>query len=240
MNKFFKRNSETCSDTSSIYSNIFKSRKKDSITFLNKLSNDETYFYERRSGILEKKFFNRVIFDYELYIILMLNKIKLDIVPEILDISDISYISDISDINDINDISDIHYTSSGIVYDVNNMISLREVFKRNINFHYLINELLTFLKVIQYSKLLIGNLNIDTIYVKNDENLKFYIIDFSKTNFSDKILDLDFQSLYISLNENNIVSQKNLSYFNQEFSRYTDKRLSKQSFLENIIELYNT
>jgi hypothetical protein len=214
----FKRSSD--SDTSSIYSNIFKS-KKNSITFLNRFS--DQFFYEKKECILDKTFFNRALFDYELYIILMLNKIKLtSIVPEILDISDTKI--------------------SRIVYNINGMISLRDAFEKNsINFHYLINELLTFLKMIQYSKLLIGNLNIDTIYVKQQNSkLEFYIIDFSKANFSDRILDLDFQSLYISLNENNVVSQKNLNYFDQEFSRYTSKRLSKESFAESIIELYNT
>lgn len=227
----FKRSSsDSNSETSSIYSNIFKTKKKeDSITFLNRFSNDS--MYEKRNCILDKTFFNRTLFDYELYIILMLNKMKLtSIVPEILDISDSG--------------------PSRIVYNINGMISLREAFEKNsINFHYLINELLTFLKMIQYSKLLIGNLNIDTIYVggfarlndkQQNSKLEFYIIDFSKANFSDRILDLDFQSLYISLNENNVISQKNLNYFDQEFSRYTNKRLSKESFAESIIELYNT
>jgi hypothetical protein len=214
----FKRNSETSSETSSIYSNIFRT-KKDSITFLNRFSNDS--MYEKRDCILDKTFFNRTLFDYELYIILMLNKMKLtSIVPEILEISDSG--------------------PSRIIYDINGMNSLREAFEKNsINFHYLINELLTFLKMIQHSKLLIGNLNIDTIYVREKSKLEFYIIDFSKANFTDRILDLDFQSLYISLNENNVVSQKNLNYFDQEFSRYTNKRLSKESFAESIIELYN-
>lgn len=220
----FKRNSDTSSETSSIYSNIFKSKKKEDILFLNKFSDES--FYEKRNGILEKTFFNRSLFDYELYIVLMLNKIKLtNIVPEILEISD------------------TYKRPSRIAYNINEMISLRDAFEKNsINFHYIINELLTFLKMIQHSKLLIGNLNIDTIYVKQHDKrkLEFYIIDFSKANFTDRILDLDFQSLYISLNKNNIVSQKNLNYFDQEFSRYTNKRLSKESFTESIINLYNT
>jgi hypothetical protein len=220
----FKRISDTNSDTSSIYSNIFKSKKENFTTFLNRFS--DQFFYEKRNSTLEKTFFNRALFDFELYILLILDKIKLKIVPEILEISDPKI--------------------SRIVYNINEMISLREIFEKNtINFHYLINELLTFLKMIQYSKLLIGNLNIDTIYVKENSKLEFYIIDFSKANFTDKILDLDFQSLYISLNEGvsaplRRLSQKNLNYFDQEFSRYTNKRLSKESFAENIIELYNT
>lgn len=215
----FKRNSDTTSETSSIYSNIFKS-KKDSITFLNRFS--DQFSYEKKNDNLEKIFFNRALFDYELYILLMLDKIQLNIVPEILEIGDLN--------------------PSKIIYNISDMISLRETFEKNtINFHYLINELLSFLKMIQHSKLLIGNLNIDTIYVKQNSKLEFHIIDFSKANFTDRILDLDFQSLYISLNENtkHIVSQKNLNYFDKEFSRYTNKRLSKESLVENIIELYN-
>jgi len=215
----FKISSDTTSETSSIYSNIFKS-KKDSITFLNRFS--DQFCYEKKNYTLEKIFFNREIFDYELYILLMLNKIKLKIVPEILEISD--------------------FNPSKIIYNISDMISLRETFKKNtINFHYLINELLSFLKMIQHSKLLISNLNIDTIYVKQNTKLEFYIIDFSKANFTERILDLDFQLLYISLNENteHIISQKNLNYFDKEFSRYTNKRLSKELLVENIIELYN-
>lgn len=222
----FKRSSsDSHSETSSIYSNIFKTKKKDSIIFLNRFSDES--FYEKRNDVLDKTFFNRALFDYELYIILMLNKIKLtNIIPEILEISDSKI--------------------SRIVYNINGMISLREAFeKKSINFHYLINELLTFLKMIQHSKLLIGNLNIDTIYVRENSKLEFYIIDFSKSNFTERILDLDFQSLYISLNEGvsaplRRVSQKNLNYFDQEFNRYINKRLSKESFAESIIELYNT
>ena len=208
------------SDTNSIYSNIFTSKKKDktSIAFLNTIQND--FFYEKNGDTLEKVFFSRELFDFELYIMLMLIEIKLNIIPEILEISDLPN------------------TSSNIKYDIENMISLREAFKV-INFHYLVNELLSFLKVIQSSKLLIGNLNIDTIYVKKS-NLTFYIIDFSKCIFTDRILDLDFQSLYISLNENNNISQNKLNYFNEEFTRYTDKRLSKESFIKNIIDLYTT
>mgnify|MGYP000409100308 CR=1 FL=1 len=227
--QFFKKNSDKnsdkTSDTSSEISNIFKS--KNSLTFLNRFS-DSTSFYEKKNNMLEKTFFNRALFDYELYIILMLHKINLaiHIVPEILEISDSS-----------------DNNHSRIIYKVNNMVSLREAFeKKSINFHYLVNELLTFLKMIQYSKLLIGNLNIDTIYIeqKSKLELRFYIIDFSKANFSDRILDLDFQSLYISLNENNIVSQKNLNFFDKEFNRYSSKIYSKESFTDSIIELYNT
>ena len=214
---FKKRNSDTSSETSSIYSNIFRSKKEiTSITFLNRYSDES--FYEKIDKMLEKTFFNRALFDYELYILLMLDKIKLNIVPEILHISDSK---------------SFNRDSSKIMYNINEMISLREAFEKNsINFHYLINELLTFLKMIQNSKLLIGNLNIDTIYVKNTNKLVFYIIDFSKANFTDKILDLDFQSLYISLNEGvssplQRVNQNNLNYFNQEFNIYTNKRLSK-------------
>lgn len=215
----FKRTSDTTSETSSIYSNIFKS-KKDSITFLNRFS--DQFFYENKNDKLEKIFFNRELFDYELYILLMLDKIKLNIVPEILEIND--------------------FNPSKIIYNISDKISLRETFEKNtINFHYLINELLSFLKMIQHSKLLIGNLNIDTIYVGvQNSKLEFRIIDFSKANFTERILDLDFQLLYISLNENTRhITQKNLNYFDKEFSRYTDKRLSKESLVENIIELYN-
>lgn len=229
MNYIFKKNCDNNSETSSIYSNIFKSKKKDSIVFLNRYSNQ--FFYEKKYNVLEKTFFNRALFDYELHTLLMLNNIKLtSIVPEILDISDSK---------------STNKSPSRIVYNINGLISLREAFEKNsINFHYLINELLTFLKMIQHSKLLIGNLNIDTIYIRQNVNrnskLKFNIIDFSKANFTDNCLDLDFQSLYISLNEHSeLVSQKNLNYFDQEFDRYTSKRLSKESFTESIIELYN-
>jgi hypothetical protein len=132
----FKRSSDSNSETSSVYSNIFKTKKTEPM-FLNRFS--DQFFYEKRNSILDKTFFNRALFDYELYIILMLNKMKLtSIIPEILDIRD------------------AYKDQSQITYNIEGMISLREAFEKNtINFHYLINELLTFLKMIQHSKLLI-------------------------------------------------------------------------------------
>lgn len=221
MSKLFKRNSNTSSSSIySIYSNIFKSKNiTDSILFLNKISDE--FKYDKNDDLLNKTFFDKSIFDHELYIILMLSKNKLNIVPEILDI-----------------VYNKEEKYPRIIYNVNNMMSLRDVFDiGSINFHYIINELIMLLKNIQFSKLLIGNLNIDTIYIKNDLKIEFYIVDFSNSTFSNKIQDLDFQSLYISLNENNIISDKNLSYFDLEFDRCNNRK-SKEIFTQDIIDLY--
>jgi hypothetical protein len=44
-----------------------------------------------------------------------------------------------------------HKDTSRIIYNIDGMISLREALEKNsFNFHYLINELLSFLKTIQY------------------------------------------------------------------------------------------
>ena len=170
-------------------SNIFNGSK--SVNIL------ESFYKVQDNNVLYKTFFSKTMFDYELCVISILNKMQLKIIPDMLDV-----------------------TEFNITYDMNNIVSLRYILKKNkgcnVNFHHLVNELSSFLKTIQYSKLLIPNLNIDTIYV-NNKTLEFYIIDFSQSIFTDKILnlELDFKTLYISVHKSNI-TQKNKDYFYNE------------------------
>lgn len=208
-----KNDGSNISKSSSIYSNIFRSNKN-SFTNLNKLYND--IYYSRENNTIIKTFFNRTKFDWELYIHMMLY--KLNIVPEILHIED-------------------NKDSSSIQYDATDLKSLRCIFESNNNFHYIINELLSFLKQIQIKKIIIGNLHIDNIYL-NLNTMQFYIIDLSNTDFTDlSHVDLDIKSLYISLHELQI-KDTIIKYFDQEMDKFTKTDLSKYSYTNSLLELY--
>ena len=208
-------NNTTTSENSSIYSNIFRS-KKNSFTNLNKLYND--IHYTRENNTITKTFFNRTKFDWELYMHMMLYKLKLNIVPEILHIEDNK------------DVSSIQYAATDLK-------SLRSIFESNNNFHYIINELLSFLKQIQIKKIIIGNLHIDNIYL-NLKTMQFYIMDLSNTDFTElSNIDLDIKSLYISLHELQI-KDKIIKYFDQEMDKFTKTDLSKYSYTNSLLELY--
>lgn len=110
-------------------------------------------------------------------------------------------------------------TSSTIQYNTEHLLSLREIiYKKNCN--YIINELFLFIKYIKNYKVLIENLHIDNIYV-DLKGMKFYIIDINNIKF-DHESDFDFHNLTLSLSSGN-------------FNNHT----SKDTFLENLIELYN-
>lgn len=217
MQGFFKR---TPSNASSDISNIFKSfgKKKDYLSYLNLLYND--MFYEKtKDGTIMKMFFDNHKFDWELYIMLTLETLNLDIVPKVLDI-------------------DYNKTGSFIEFDTKNLTPLREVFENSgTNFHLIINELLSFIRRIRIKKVLIGNLHIDSMYI-NLQTMKFYILDLSNTTFTDSTAtDINLQSLYISLRETE-VKDKVIKYFDQEMELFNNK-LSKHSYTSNLIDLYN-
>ena len=151
----------------------------------------------------------------------LLYKIQLNIVPEILNIEDSNGISSIE-------------------YDGNNLKSLRRVFETNHNnFHYIINELLSFLKKIQLKKVIIGNLHIDNIYL-NMTTMQFYIMDLSNTTFTElSDVDLDLKSLYISMHDLH-VKDKIIKYLDQEMDSYTKRDLSKYSYTNSLLELYQS
>lgn len=201
------------SETSSIYSNIFKSSaKKNSMRYLNKLVNEDV-FYEIHNNNITKIFFTKNKFDWEIYVSLILDKLDLDIIPEIININ-------------YGEVSCINYNTS-------NLVSLRNLFESNNNFHYIINELLSFLKSIKNKNVLIGNLHIDTIYV-NKETMKFYILDISNTIFTELNRELDMQSLYISLYDTKI-QNKIIKYFDEQMMNLN---ISKYSFTHDIIDAY--
>lgn len=215
MHGFFKR---TPSNASSEFSNIFRFGKtKDYLNFLNLLYTDMTYTKTRNNNIV-KTFVDNHKFDWELYIILMLDTIKLNIYPKILDIK-------------------YSKSNSSIEFETKHLTPLREVFENNgANFHLIINELLSFIRYIRMKKVVIGNLHIDSIYI-DLSTMKLYILDLSNTTFSNiTSIDVNLQSLYISLRETD-VKDKVIKYFDQEMKLYSDN-LSKYSYTNNLLDLY--
>jgi hypothetical protein len=207
------------SDTSSIYSNIFKT-KKNSMRYLNQFNIHNDISYDIYEGNITKIFLKKSKFDWDVYVTCMLDKLELDIIPEI---TNINYNGDDTRI-------------SSISYNTNELISLRKLFETNNNFHYIIHELLSFLNCIKNKNVLIGNLNIDTIYA-NKNTLQFYILDISNTIFKESNKNLDIQSLYISLydNEGNGIDNKIIKYFD---NLITNLNFSKYSFTDDIIDAY--
>lgn len=198
------------SDTSSFISNIFKTSNNNSMGDLNKLNNN--VFYEKNKGNISKTFFQKSKFDFEVYISLMLNKIGLDIIPDILSI----------------DYDNTEFPC--IIFDTSSLVSLRKIFETK-HFHYIVNELLSFLKTIKDKNVLIGSLNIDTVYV-NEKSMKFYVLDITNTIFKSIPSDLNIQSLYVSL-YNNSVNYQIIQYFEQEVYG-----LSKDNFIDDLIDAY--
>lgn len=217
MQEFFKR---TPSNASSEISNIFKSfgKKKDYLSYLNLLYN-EMYYETTKDGTVMKMFFDNHKFDWELYIMVNLELLNLNIVPKVLDI-------------------DYNKTGSFIEFDTKNLTPLRKVFENSsTNFHLIINELLSFIRRIRIKKVLIGNLHIDSMYI-DLTTMKFYILDLSNTTFADSTAtDINLQSLYISLRETE-VKDKVIKYFDQEMKLF-NKTLSKHSYTNSLLELYN-
>lgn len=163
--------------------------------------------------VFDKIFTDKMLFDFEIYIIVLLDKLKFDIIPEIL------YIDD-----------------NLIKYNFTNIFSLRKIFNdKSINFHHLINELLSFFKIFKKNKIISGNLNIDNIYV-NKKTLKCYITDLSNVNFIDKETNIDFQSLYISLLENNVENSV-IQYMDNELNIFNTINYNKKNFITNLIKL---
>lgn len=213
----FKRTNTTSSDMSNI-SNIFRmGKKKDYLSFLNILYTD-MYYEKSNDGNITKLFFDNHKFDWELYIMITLDTMGLDIYPKILNVD---------------------YTKSGsqIEFDTNGLTSLREVFeKSSANFHLIINELLSFIRYIRVNKVLIGNMHIDSLYI-NLTTMKMYVLDLSNTTFTDTTAtDLNLQSLYISLRETK-VKDKVVKYFDKEMELFNNS-LSKYSYTSSLLQLY--
>ena len=204
--------------------NVFKNNEhehehKEYLDNLNSLYTNIYYELDTEKGCVIKNFFKKELFDWELFIILMIEKAELRIIPEI------------TNINYDNGVSFIEYNTIGLC-------SIRDIFenKEDINFHLMINELLVFIKKIRMKNIIIGNLHIDSIYVNLDK-MEFFILDLSNTYFK-KLGEttLDLQSLYISMND--LDMDKNvLNYFNKELNRL-DKQVSKYSYISELINSY--
>jgi hypothetical protein len=213
----FKRTSTTSSDTSSI-SNIFRiGKKKDYLSFLNLLYTN-MYYEKSKDGNITKLFFDNHKFDWELYIMVTLDTMGLDIYPKILNVNYTKY-------------------GSHIEFDTKGLTSLREVFEKSCaNFHLIINELLSFIRYIRVKKVLIGNIHIDSLYI-NLTTMKIYVLDLSNTTFTyTTATDLNLQSLYISLRETD-VKDKVVKYFDKEMELFNNS-LSKYSYTRSLLDLY--
>jgi len=176
-----------------------------------------------KSSIL-KIFYNKFLFDKELYIHVQLKKMDLKILPNIIN---------------------VEYNKSKhiIEYDFTDLIPLRNVLQlNNINSHFIINELLSFITSIQFKQIRIHNLNVNNIYI-NLNTMKFYILNSCdiKIAESEYELDVDLKSLYNSLQYTNI-KNKTLKYINQEFDNIIKQKCDEltSSHVDNIIDLYST
>ena len=179
----------------SIISNIFKQKSYEKDTFC-------------------KNYTDKTIFDFDIYIIAMLHKYNVDIIPEIL-----------------------HIQENFIEYQFKDIYVLREILNnKTINFHHLINELLSFFKILKTYKILIGHLYIDNVYV-NIKTLKCYIVDLTNVKFINKKTDLNFQSLYISLLNNS--KESIIQYMDDQLNIFNTINYNKSNFISNLIDLYN-
>jgi hypothetical protein len=163
-----------------------------------------------------KNYIDKTLFDNDIYIIAMFNKYNIDIIPEIL-----------------------HIQENYIEYQYKDIYVLREILNnKNINYHHLINELLSFFKILKIHKIFIGHLHIDNIYV-NIKTLKCYIIDLSNVKFIDKKSDLNFQSLYISLYNTKCIEESVMRYMDDQLNIFNTVNYNESNFVENLIDLYN-
>lgn len=193
------------SSISSLYTNICKTKNQENynISYLNNLNYiNKSINYDKIDGNIIKTFFKREQFDIELYSIYMLNQMNLNILPEILNIDD---------------------SNSVIKYNTSNLLSLREALSCE-NLNYIVNELFSFIRNIKKSKITIGNLHIDNIYI-DMKTMEFFIIDLININFNKQENNLDFDSLSLSLNS---------KYFDSTCYINT----SEDNFISNIIDFY--
>jgi hypothetical protein len=203
---------------------IFKRKSYNHFDHLDTLNKVNQDIYYQKNGKTQstifKIFYNKSLFDRELHINLMLKRMQLNIVPNIINI-------------------DYNKSKTTIEYDYENLTPLRVALQSyNINSHFIINELLSFIKSVQFKQIRFGNLHIDDIYI-NMKTMKFYTTNICNIRFnaSDYELDNDFKSLYISFNNINI-KNKTLDYIKQEIDNYT--KTNDKNNVNDIIQLYHT
>jgi hypothetical protein len=174
---------------------VFK--QKNRMSELNK-NNSDIHYENNDNCTLIKTFLNRRLFDIELYMTIILNEVKIDIIPEILKIKE-----------------------NIIYYDISDCKSLNEILKTNVNKNLLFKELLLFIQKIQNYKLNV-NLNINNIFVKIDKNkqIKFFLINVSNANFNTTLKsNTDFIfPLYTRLNYHQIKSNNTTVFFENELN----------------------
>lgn len=188
-----------------MHNNIFKYSNNNHGAFhknnLNTFHND--MFYKKSDTKITKTFLEKSRFDWDIFILFILQKLNLDIIPHIINI-------------------EYNHKISNITFDVSNLISLREVFSQKyyFNFHYIINELFSFLKTIKDKNIFVNNLHIDTIYINRfkdkQEDIAFYILDISDTSFDKNLNTNNIDTLYLSLYNEPSISYNIITYFGKE------------------------
>lgn len=200
--------------------------QKNYLTFLNIPYND-IYYEHAKSGTIKKNFYNKNKFDIEMYTLLTLDTMNINIFPTPLDIN----------YNQQESIKEEKFHAY-IIFDTKELVPVRKVFETfGSKFHLLINELLSFLQYIKLKNIIIGNLHIDSLYI-NLKTMQFYILDLTTVIFSDsKNVNINLQSLYISLCETDI-NPAVIKYVDNEIQQF-NKNLSKYSYTNSLLELYN-
>lgn len=140
---------------------IFKEISINENIDLNKYIDLEEAFYYKNNNCIVKSFKDRNLYNWELYVYMKL--LKYDIIPSIINVSD-----------------------NKLEFDTSNIISLKEsIDNGNIFSHHkitinsLINNVMLFLNHIKTLGINNDNLNLDTLYISREGELKFYIIDLS-------------------------------------------------------------
>jgi hypothetical protein len=140
---------------------IFKEISINENIDLNKYIDFDDAFYYKNNNCIVKSFRNRNLYNWELYVYMKL--LKHDIIPSIINVSD-----------------------NKLEFDTSNIISLKEsidngnIFSQHkITINSLINNVMLFLNHIKTLGINNDNLNLDTLYVSKEGDLKFYIIDLS-------------------------------------------------------------
>jgi hypothetical protein len=200
---------DTFDDDDSEYENIFKTMSTPvtdpglylNFRILDELYPDSCYYCEVKDNKLSKIFLDKSLFDWDLYIYTKLLPFRI--------------------------IPNLEIKENELVYDLTNLISLRQFIKQEyVSSHLIINELLAFVLSFQLVNFIHGYLTIDTVFVNNiDSNkIKFYVVDFSfsllkKSPITSFKKYIDIYTLYNSIID--ILRDKDMiNYLNAEINSY--------------------
>lgn len=113
-----------------------------------------------------------------------------------------------------------------LVYHTKNMTSLRNILKANNNLSFIFNELFSHINSFKHILFTHGNLNVDTIYVKDlGASLQFAVIDYSKSQSKVDPKYDDLLSLYISIKLHFVHNIKALKILDCIIAHYVPKNV---------------